>query len=188
MTDSALLWYLNRATGSVLVVLLTLTVVLGILATFGRAGRGVPRFLTQAFHRHLSLITVLVLAVHVLTAVLDTFVDIRWWQAVVPFGGSYRPVWLAMGALALDLMAVVVLTSLLRTRIGHRTWRVVHLLGYAAWASAVVHGIGIGTDSHTSWSRNLTLGCLGAVGLVAAARAASLVTPARTDRGLDAAR
>ena len=152
MTDSAVLWYLNRATGSVLLVLLTMTLVLGILATFGRAGRGVPRFLTQAFHRNLSLITVVMLAVHVLTAVLDTFVDIAWWQAVVPFGGTYKPVWLGLGALALDLMGVVVLTSLVRARIGHRGWRAVHLLGYVAWTSAVIHGIGIGTDSHTGWA------------------------------------
>lgn len=182
MSDSPVLWYLNRATGSVLLVLLTLVVVLGVLATFGRAGRGVPRFLTQAFHRNVSLIALALLVVHVLSAVLDTFVDIRWWQAVVPFGSSYKPVWLGLGAVAFDVIAVVVVTSLLRTRIGHRTWRVVHLFGYVAWATAVVHGIGIGTDAHTSWSRSLTLGCVGAVGLVTALRTAALVVQERPER------
>lgn len=188
MTDSATLWYLNRATGSVLLVLLTTTVALGILATFGRAGRGVPRFLTQAFHRNLSLIAAGMLTAHVLTAVLDTYVDIRWWQAVVPFGASYKPVWLGLGALALDVIFVVVLTSLVRTRMGHRSWRAVHLLGYVAWASAVVHGVGIGTDANAGWSRLLTCGCVGVVGLAAAVRTAALVAPARHDQPLGGAR
>ena len=87
MTDSAVLWYLNRATGTSCSCSSRLTVALGILSTFGRAGRGVPRFLTQAFHRNLSLVTVAMLTAHVLSAVLDTFVDIRWWQAVVPVRG-----------------------------------------------------------------------------------------------------
>ncbi len=179
-----MLWYLNRATGTVLLVLLTMTVALGILATFGRAGRGVPRFLTQAFHRNLSLITAALLTAHVLSAVLDTFVDIRWWQAVVPFGASYKPAWLGLGAVALDAIIAVVLTSLVRTRMGHRGWRTVHLLGYVAWAVAVAHGVGIGTDAHTGWSRLLTFGCVGVVGLVAALRTAVLVTPARHDHPL----
>jgi len=188
MSDSPVLWYLNRATGSVLLVLLTLVVVLGMLATFGRAGRGVPRFLTQAFHRNVSLLTLALLVAHVLSAVLDTFVDIRWWQAVVPFGASYKPVWLGLGALALDVIVVVVVTSLVRTRIGHRSWRVVHLLGYLAWAIAVTHGVGIGTDAHTGWSRTLTLGCIGAVGLVAAIRTVALAVPERPERRLRGAR
>ena len=73
MTDGPLLWYLNRATGTVLLIVFTLVVLLGILSTFGNAGRGVPRFLTQAMHRQLSLLGVALLLAHVVTAVLDTF-------------------------------------------------------------------------------------------------------------------
>lgn len=180
MSDTAFLWYLNRATGTVLVVVFTLALVVGILATFGRAGRGVPRFLTQAFHRNLSLLAVALLGAHVATAVLDTFVDIRWWQAVVPFAGStYEPFWLGLGTVSLDIIVVVALTSLLRTRLSHRTWRVVHVLGYAAWVSAVVHGLGIGTDAQTGWSRLVTLVCVGVVVLAVTARVTALVLPQR---------
>ena len=182
MSDSPVLWFLNRATGTVLLVVLTVVVVLGVLATFGRAGRGVPRFLTQALHRNVSLIAVALLGAHVLTAVLDSYVDIRWWQSVLPVGSSYKPVWLGLGAVAFDVIAVVVVTSLLRTRIGHRSWRAVHLLAYLAWASAVAHGIGIGTDARTAWSRALTLGCIGAVALVTALRTAALAVPDGSER------
>jgi sulfoxide reductase heme-binding subunit YedZ len=146
MTDGPFLWYLNRSTGVVLLVLLTLSVVLGVLAMGGRPGRGLPRFVTQSLHRNLALLSVLALVVHVVSAVADTYVDIRWWQAIVPVGATYLPLWLGLGTLALDLMAVIVLTSLLRSRLGHRSWRVVHLLSWVAWGFSVAHSIGIGTD------------------------------------------
>ncbi|TIC80440.1 ferric reductase [Nocardioides sp. GY 10113] len=146
MTDGPLLWYLNRATGVVVLVLLTLSVVLGVLALGGRPGRGLPRFVTQSLHRNLALLSVVTLVVHVATAVLDTYVDIRWWQALSPVGATYRPVWLGLGAVALDLMAVVVLTSLVRARLRHRAWRAVHVLSWLAWTAAAAHAVGIGTD------------------------------------------
>lgn len=165
MTDGPLLWYLNRSTGLTLLALLTLATALGVLTTGGRAGRGVPRFATQALHRNVALLAVAMLAAHVATAVVDTYVDIRWWQAVVPGRGStYRPLWLGLGAVALDLLALVTATSLLRTRMGHRSWRAVHLLAYAAWAVSLAHGLGIGTDTRAgaaaaAWTSALVVGC-----------------------------
>ncbi len=173
MTDGPFLWYLNRSTGLVLLVLLTISTVLGVLAMNGRAGRGVPRFVTQSLHRNLALLSVVLLVVHVASAVADTFVDIRWWQAVVPVGATYMPLWLGLGTLSLDLMAVVVLTSLLRSHLSLRAWHAVHLLSWLAWGVAVVHGLGIGTDLGTDpatllapdhrWAALPTLACVGAV-------------------------
>jgi sulfoxide reductase heme-binding subunit YedZ len=150
-----LLWYLNRSTGLVVLVMLTATAMLGILAT-GRRGRVLPRFVPQALHRNLALWSVVLLVVHVTTAVVDSYVDIRWWQAVVPWmGATYLPLWLGLGTLALDLLMVVLVTSLLRARMRHRTWRLTHLLAYAAWGVAIGHGLGIGTDLRTAgWERS----------------------------------
>jgi sulfoxide reductase heme-binding subunit YedZ len=176
MTDGPLLWYLNRSTGLVLLGLLTLSVVLGILATGGRAGRGLPRFAGQNLHRNVALLSVLFLAGHVATAVVDTYVDIRWWQALVPFGATYKPFWLELGAASLDLIAAVVLTSLLRTRLGHRSWRAVHLLAYLSWPLAAVHGVGIGTDMSRQlpWGLLVVAGCGGVVLLAATWRLGQL--------------
>jgi sulfoxide reductase heme-binding subunit YedZ len=150
-----LLWYLNRSTGLVVLALLTATTVLGVLAT-GRGGRVLPRFVGQAVHRNLALWSVVLLLVHVATAVVDSYVDIRWWQAVVPWvGASYLPLWLGFGTLALDLIVLVAVTSLLRARMSYRSWRLTHLLAYAAWGVAVGHGLGIGTDLRTpGWERS----------------------------------
>ena len=188
MTDGPLLWYLNRSTGFVILGLFTMTTALGVLATSGRAGHGVPRFVTQSFHRNVALLSVVMLGAHVTTAVVDTFVDIRWWQAFVPwYGASYLPLWLGFGTLALDVVLVVTATSLLRTRLRHRSWRTVHLLSYVGWALAVTHGLGIGTDVRTgaAWARGTTVACIAVVlaaavlrlGRVLAARSLTDVRP-----------
>lgn len=172
---SPLLWYLNRGTGIVLVVVFTLTVVLGVLATGRGMSRWWPRFVTQGLHRGLSAVAVLMLVVHAVVAVVDEYVDIRWWQAVVPFGSSYEPLWLGLGTLSLDLTVVVVATSLARARLPHRLWFVVHLTTYAAWALGVVHGLGIGTDADLGWSMLITAICVGLVALAGLSRLIAVV-------------
>jgi sulfoxide reductase heme-binding subunit YedZ len=171
LTDGPLLWYLNRSTGLVVLALLTLSALLGVLST-GRGGRLVPRFAGQALHRNLALWSVVLLALHVVTAVVDTYVDIRWWQAFVPWvGATYLPLWLGLGTVALDVIVLVVLTSLFRARMRHRSWRVLHLLSYVAWGVAVGHGLGIGTDlRNPGWERTTVWACVVLVSGVAVLR------------------
>ena len=171
LTQGPLLWYLNRSTGLVVLALLTATAVLGVLST-GRGGRIVPRFAGQAVHRNLALWSVALLVAHVTTAVVDSYVDIRWWQAVVPWlGATYMPLWLGLGTLALDLLVLVTVTSLLRARMKHRTWRLTHLLAYLAWGIAVGHGLGIGTDLRTpGWERSAVWASVALVGGIAVVR------------------
>ncbi len=166
--DGPLLWYLNRSTGFVVLALLTLSVVLGVLSTGGKAGgagKGLPRFVSQSLHRNVSLLAMLMLAAHIVSAVVDTFVDIRWWQAFVPFGATYMPLWLELGTLSFDLMLVITLTSLVRSRMKHRSWRMIHLLSYLSWGLAVVHGVKIGTDMsrEQAWGLIATAVCVGLV-------------------------
>ena len=163
LLNGPLLWYLNRGTGVVLVALLTGSCVLGVLATVRAGGPRWPRFATQALHRNLSLLATALLGFHVVTAVVDTYVDIRWWETVLPFLGSYQPFWLGLGAVAFDLTAAVVATSLFRHRMSHRRWRLIHLASYLAWGIGIVHGIGIGTDTTTSWGAGVSVASVGAV-------------------------
>jgi sulfoxide reductase heme-binding subunit YedZ len=180
VSEGPLLWYLNRATGLTLLVLLTASVVLGVLSTGGCPARGVPVFVTQHLHRNVALLSVVALVVHVLTAVGDGFVDIRWWHALQPFGAEYEPLWLGLGSLSLDLILVVVVTSALRTRLGHRAWRSVHYASWAAWASALAHTLGIGTDVEQGelWAVVPTAACVLAVCLAAGLRLGRAQDPA----------
>jgi DMSO/TMAO reductase YedYZ heme-binding membrane subunit len=75
----------------------------------------------------------------------------------------YEPVWLGLGALAIDLAVAIVVTSLLRFRIGLRAWRAVHRLAYAAWPIAVVHGIGAASDLRSGVLLDVMLATIAAV-------------------------
>jgi DMSO/TMAO reductase YedYZ heme-binding membrane subunit len=157
------LWYLTRGTGLVTLLLLTASVVLGILQVQRWTPAGSPRFVVVSLHRAVSLLVVALLAVHVLTAVLDSFAPIRLVDAVVPFAGRYRPLWLGLGALAFDLLIALTITSLMRRRLGLGAWRVVHWLAYVCWPVALVHGWGTGTDTRTTWMLAITVACAAAV-------------------------
>ena len=158
MSQGPLLWFLNRGSGLVLLALLTVVTAMGVWSLRARAGGRVPGFVSQSVHRNLALMSAALLLGHVAAAVADEYVDIRWWQAFVPWRLAYRLTWLALGTVALDLVVVVVVTSLLRDRLGRRAWRAVHLTTYAAWACGLVHGLGIGTDSGEPWARWIYLG------------------------------
>lgn len=179
VSQGPMLWYLNRGSGVALLVVLTVTLALGILTARQGRSRLVPRFLGQQVHRNLGILSLVLVAGHATTAIVDTYVDIRWWQAFSPVGATYKPLWLALGSVAFDVMLLVVLTSLLRERLGQRAWKVVHLLGYLSWPLALVHSVGIGTDATSSWARQVGLGCLAAVALASVVRVGADALAAR---------
>lgn len=159
-TGTNALWYLTRGTGVVSLVLLTITVALGVANVRRARTARVPRFVVDAVHRNTALLALVFLTIHVATSVLDAFAPIRLIDAFVPFVSAYRPVWLGLGALALDLLIAVAVTSLLRRRLGHRAWRTTHWLAYASWPVALVHSLGTGSDVKTPWMLAVAAGCV----------------------------
>jgi methionine sulfoxide reductase heme-binding subunit len=163
MTDQ-LLWFTTRGAGIVSLLFLTGVVYLGILVSLRWQTRAWPRFATTGFHRYLSLLAVVFLGVHIVTAVIDPFTSLGPLAALIPFSSSYRTLWLGLGVLALDLGAAVLVTSLLKNRMSRRTWRAVHWLAYGAWPLALLHGVGTGTDATAPWMVAINLACLAVVG------------------------
>jgi predicted ferric reductase len=167
------LWYFTRASGAVALVLLTVTLVLGVVDVSRWTSPRFPRFVTDALHRTVSLLVVAFVGLHVLTAVLDSFAPVRLADAVVPFGSYYRPLWLGLGAVAFDLLLALVVTSILRGRLGLRAWRAVHWTAYACWPLALVHGLGTGSDIRSGWMLWVSAACAVAAAAAALARAAT---------------
>jgi sulfoxide reductase heme-binding subunit YedZ len=163
VTSSTPLWYITRATGVVALVLLTAGMALGLLTAVRFEDRHWPRFITIGLHRNMSLLALAFTAAHVLTTILDNFVPIDLQDAFVPFISPYRPLWLGFGAIALDLLIALTVTSLLRARLGLRTWRLVHWTAYLCWPLAVLHGLGTGSDTRTRWVLVVTLLCVAAI-------------------------
>lgn len=161
MTSTPAVWYLMRASGIVALLLLTTAFGLGVATSNRWRPPGARLYVTTQIHRNASLLAVVFLAVHIVTSVVDPDAQVGIVSALTPLGSSWS---LAVGALSLDLIVALVVTSLGRRRLSYPVWRVIHWSSYAAWPLAVAHGLGMGSDARVWWSELVTVMCIGAMG------------------------
>ena len=162
-TLTSALWDLSRGAGVAALVAFTVSLVLGVVTRSGRAALGLGRFGLTEVHRTAALTGVGLVVVHLVTLLFDPYAQLRLVDLVLPFLGSYRPLWLGLGTLAVDILGVVTVVSLLRHRVGPRVFKAVHWATYALWPVALVHALGTGTDAATLWLDGIALACVGAV-------------------------
>jgi|SRR5215469_1395186 len=165
----------SGATGVISMVLLSAVVVLGILLDRRIRLPGLPRFAGLSLHRYTSLLAVGFLALHIVTAVVGPYARVGLAATVIPFTSAYARSWLGLGVVASDLIAAIVITSLLRRHLSHRTWRTVHWLAYACWPVAFAHSLGTGGGMRSGALLDLAIGCAIAVLAAAGWRLASTV-------------
>jgi sulfoxide reductase heme-binding subunit YedZ len=156
-------WYATRGLGIATLIVLTITVVLGVVTAVRWTGESTPAFVAADLHRNLALVAMCLLAAHIVTTVLDPFAHISLRDVIIPVGAAYRPVWLGLGVVAAEVLVAVAATSLLRERVGVRMWRLIHWTAYATWPLAVVHGIGTGSDARAPWLIGVVASCVAAV-------------------------
>lgn len=169
------LWILARSTGVVAYGLLAGTVLAGLTAK-SRPVKAMTPAATVDVHRFLSLLALMAVGLHGLLLTLDTSVPIPLTALLVPGTSPYRPVWVAAGVLAAELMLLVHLSFRFRARIGVRNWRRLHFVTYAVFAGATAHGLMAGTDSSRLWAQAIYIGAAGAVVALTAWR---ITMPAR---------
>jgi sulfoxide reductase heme-binding subunit YedZ len=161
--SSTAVWYLMRSTGVVSQVLLSAVMALGIATTNRWSPRSTPRFVTAALHRSISLLSVSFVGVHVVTSVVDPNAAVGVVAVVVPFVGAGNPFWVGLGAISLDLVAALIVSSLLRRHLGYRAWHAIHWGAYLSWPVALAHGLGIGTDGTSLWFIVVAIVCIATV-------------------------
>lgn len=164
-------WILARATGLTAYLLLTLSVVAGLVVKTRPLGRRLKQATVTDLHRFLALLGLGAIALHGMTLLLDKTVPLTPLALVVPGLSPYRSLATGIGVLTAELMVVVYASFALRTRIGFRNWRRLHYATYAIFAGATVHGLAAGTDT-----ARLFFVYLGAVGAVAFATAWRVLT------------
>jgi DMSO/TMAO reductase YedYZ heme-binding membrane subunit len=169
-------WLLARAGGLTAYVMLTLSVLAGLVIK-SRPFRALKPAAVTDLHRILALLGLGALAGHAVALVLDTTVKVSIAGLFIPGLVSYRPVWTSFGILAAEMMLLVYASFSLRKRIGTRNWRRLHWATYGIFAAATVHGIAAGTDTTRPWTFSLYLGAVGAVAAATAWRV--LVPPVR---------
>jgi predicted ferric reductase len=170
-------WILARSSGLTAYVLLTGTVLAGLVLKskpFGRALR--PAAVTD-LHRFLTFLALGAVALHGITLMFDRTLRMPLAGLFVPGTSKYRPAAVALGVLACELAVLVAASFSLRRRIGFRAWRRLHWSTYLIFALATAHGGASGTDSARPWALDLYLGAVGAVVFASAWRA--LTRPTR---------
>jgi predicted ferric reductase len=151
-------WDVARAGGFTAYVLLTLAVAVGLmLSTQLQSPSRWPRLLNSELHNFLTLLSTIFLVVHVLAVWIDPFTHFGWSEVFIPLVSSYRPMWMALGIVALYLGIAIGLSTWLRPRIGYTWWRRLHVLTLLVYALATVHGIGTGSDTQTWWGLSIYL-------------------------------
>ncbi|MGC5290676.1 hypothetical protein [Micromonospora sp. DT231] len=146
--------------GVVSLVTLSLTVMLGLLATDRLVLRISHRVLMQSAHRATGVLGVAGLGFHVLTKIATGRAAAT--DALVPFVGG-RGLYVGLGTVAALLMVSVIWTGIIRARfagVGPKwLWRTLHSTAYLAWPFAVLHGLNAGRAAQP-WVVFSYLGCI----------------------------
>jgi methionine sulfoxide reductase heme-binding subunit len=170
-------WYFARSAGIVAYLLLSSSVLLGVLMA-GRTRFTWPRFAVEEVHRFLAILTGVFIALHGGSLLLDRVVPISLAEELVPFTSPYRPLAVGLGVCAMELVAAVGITNALRSHLPYATWRKLHYLTLPTWLLASVHGVLAGTDAGDPWFAALVAGSSAAVVIVALARFSGAAQPA----------
>jgi predicted ferric reductase len=144
-------WYITRASGFVAYMLLFAAVIFGLTMTGDVVTRWFARFRVYDLHRFLSLLALTSAVLHALIVLPDRYIGFSVVELLVPLASPYRPFYMALGLLSLCLTAFIVGTFYLRQLVPYRIWRVIHYATFGAFALALVHGVGAGTDTAAGW-------------------------------------
>jgi methionine sulfoxide reductase heme-binding subunit len=148
-------WYAARAGGMLAFVLLTASVVAGLLLSARDRLPRWPRFALEDVHRFLGLLAGSFIVLHGAALLLDGYLPFSLWSLLIPGIAPYRPLAVALGIVGAELLAALAIANRYRNELSHEFWRRTHYLNFAVWTLALVHGIASGTDSTTLWGLTL---------------------------------
>jgi predicted ferric reductase len=171
-------WYTARAGGILAFALLTAAVIVGLLLSGRARVEGWPRFALEDVHRFVGLLAGSFIVLHAGALLVDSYLPFSLTSLLVPGSAPYRPLAVATGVIAAELLAALALANRYRKSLSYRFWRRTHYLNFAVWLLAFVHGITSGTDTTTPWGVALYLGAAAAVGGLAGARVLATAPPA----------
>src|SRR5512135_1754957 len=140
-------WYITRAAGLMGYFLIWLSTAWGLVVSSKILDGFVERTFTYDFHEFLSWLGLAFIGVHVIVLMADNYLPYNIWQILIPFLSPYRPLWVGIGVIAFYLVLLVTITFYLRSRVGMKTFRAIHLLSFLSYLGATVHGLFAGTDS-----------------------------------------
>jgi predicted ferric reductase len=144
---SPLTWYIARASGITLYLLLWASMMLGLGLTAKYLDRRVSRATVFSLHAYVTSLAYGFLAMHVLSLSADRFSAFSLRDLLIPFHSPMREPWTGLGVIAGYLMVGLGLSFSARKLTGYRFWRLAHWLTFPLYLTALAHGLGGGTDA-----------------------------------------
>lgn len=141
------LWYVTRAAGVIAYLLLWLATAWGLAVASKIFDPLLHRAFTYDMHQFISLVAIGFTLLHILVLFADQYLPFSVAQILIPFIAPYRPLWVGLGVIAFYLTLLVTVTFYLRRWIGQKTFRLIHLASFLAYAGVTIHGLLAGTDS-----------------------------------------
>ncbi len=143
-------WYVARASGIVAWLLLTASVLWGIvLSTKAFPKHRRPAWLLD-LHRWLGGLTLAFVALHISALVADSYTTFTLADIAIPYASDWKPGAVALGVVAAWSLVAVEATSLARRHLPRKVWHAVHLVSYVTFWLTTLHAAFAGTD-RTQW-------------------------------------
>ncbi len=147
-------WWASRALGITAYIAIWLSMLFGLLVGAKGIEGLLGRKVLMDLHQQWSLAAVLATLLHVLTIVGHAVEShVAPIAAIVPFTSRTLTAEVAMGTIAFWGLALISISSWLRSRIPYGLWRTLHALVFGTFLLALLHGILGGTDSSAPWAQ-----------------------------------
>lgn len=177
-------WYIARASGIVAWVLVTASVVWGLVLSTRLSRRPKPAWFLD-LHRFLGGLSVVFVGVHLAGLVADNYTHFGLASLLVPLASAWHPVAVAWGVVGMYLLVAVEITSLLMRRLPRRLWRAVHFTSFGLFAFTTVHALTAGSDAGNVAVQWFALGSCAVVAFLTLVR---ILSSFRSDRPVVASR
>lgn len=154
--EKFIFWFLSRSTAVIAYLTLWISILLGVLLSTKLSKFFPGAFTANDLHLFLSLLGLTLGVFHGVIILGDRFIQAKLINILIPFTFiEYRPFWVGFGQMALILWSVLVISYYLKKRIGYKTWRLIHYLGFLAYVVILIHGVFSGSDTNTIWATSI---------------------------------
>ena len=152
------IWYLTRALATAAYLMLTISVLLGMLRSVARQSRERLSWIIDELHQVLATLALVLVLGHLWTLLVDPFLPFTLSNLLLPLGEPYKPLPVRFGVLAFYGMVLLLLSSWIRRWIPYGIWRSIHYLSFLMFVLATAHGLLAGSDASEPWARAVYTG------------------------------
>lgn len=144
-------WFISRSSGIMAYLLITVSVLWGLVQSGALFRRRVAPLLALGLHNYLSWAGLALAALHGLILLGDSYTRFSLQQVVTPFMSTYRPIPVGLGIIGFYLMLLLSVSFYMRRWIGQKSFRLLHYGSFGAFTLVTLHGVLAGTDSGPLW-------------------------------------